>query len=91
MSNCSPTKNRMSNPTFVARKGKQGWTVALSHELGEMPVGPRLAKGTRFPREIGLSFKTKQETDEAADRWTEWYKSQPYVKKGMQKKIKYVA
>ena len=65
--------------------------MALSHELGEMPVGPRLAKGTRFPREIGLSFRTKKETEQAAEKWTAWYESQPYVKKGGQKKIKYVA
>lgn len=80
----------MSSPSFVVRKEDIWWVVRLSHEgMGEMPVGPRLAKGTDFPRQIGTSFESQQDAEDAAEKWTEWYMSQPYLKK--KRKAKYIA
>lgn len=84
----------MSKPTFVVRGdlGNLGWVVKLSHEtMGEVPVGPRLAKGTRFPTEIGTSFENKSDALRACEVWDEWYFSQPYVKKAPKQKAKYLA
>jgi hypothetical protein len=77
---------------FVVRGdlGSLGWVVRFSHEsMGEMPVGPRLAKGTRFPNEIGTHFEIKEDAKIACDRWSEWYHKQPYLSK--KRKSKYVA
>ena len=81
-----------SNPTFVVRGNldKMGWEVRISHEgMGESPVGPRLAKGTPFPREIGVHFEKKSDALRACERWTDWYLGQPYLKK--KRKAKYLA
>ena len=40
-----------------------GWIVRSQGPLGESPVGPRLAKGTRFPNEIGTSFDLKEDAE----------------------------
>ncbi len=67
-----------------------GWVVKFSHEaMGEMPVGPRLAKGTRFPNEIGINFEVKKDAEIACKRWDEWYNKQPYLSK--KRKAKYVS
>ena len=76
--------------SFVARMGDNGWVVRLSHnEMGETPVGPRLAKGSRYPSEIGVVFDEKSEAEQAAKKWEEWYFSQPYLTK--KRKAKYIA
>tara|TARA_Y100000004_G_scaffold165945_1_gene197221 strand:+ start:2610 stop:2858 length:249 start_codon:yes stop_codon:yes gene_type:complete len=82
----------MSESSFVVRAnvGNLGWVVRFSnHELGETPVGPRLAKGERFPSEIGTHFDFKEDAEVACKRWAEWYCKQPYLKK--KRKSKYVA
>lgn len=77
-----------SELTFVVRAdlGNLGWIVRSQSLLGEGPVGPRLAKGTRFPNEIGVSFDLKEDAKIAAERWSEWYYSQPYLSKKRPKK-----
>jgi hypothetical protein len=79
----------MSDLNFVVRKGDEGWVIRSQTELGENPVGPRLAKGTDFPSEFGLKFTDKREADAVAQKWTEWYHGQPYLKK--KRKNKYLA
>ena len=84
----------MNKLTFVVRAdlGNLGWVVKASHEeMGEIPVGPRLAKGTRFPTEIGTSFENKNDALRACEVWDEWYNNQPYVKKPPKQKAKYLA
>jgi hypothetical protein len=84
----------MSKLTFVVRSdlGNLGWIVKASHdEMGEIPVGPRLAKGTRFPNEIGTSFENKSDALRACSSWRDWYENQPYVKKAPGKRAKYIA
>ncbi|MBL18683.1 MAG: hypothetical protein CMC82_02490 [Flavobacteriaceae bacterium] len=67
-----------------------GWEVRLAQEsLGEGAVGPRLAKGTRFPNEIGTFFENEEDAKIAACRWAEWYNKQPYLTK--KRKAKYIA
>ena len=77
-----------SDLTFVVRPdlGNLGWIVRSQTLLGEGPVGPRLAKGTRFPNEIGVHFDIKQDAENAAKSWSEWYYSQPYLSKKRPKK-----
>ena len=76
----------MSDVSFIVRKDS-GWKVLVSHiGMGEGPVGPRLAKGTEYPSHIGVKFRTKREATAACEKWTEWYFSQPYVKKKLQNK-----
>jgi hypothetical protein len=83
----------MDDPIFVVRAslGNLGFDVRyLSHTgMGEMPVGPRLAKGTRFPNEIGTHFDFKEDAEIACKSWAEWYNKQPYL--GKKRKAKYVA
>lgn len=81
----------MSDLSFVVRGDlrNMGWIVRTQSELGEGPVGPRLAKGVRFPNEIGTSFENKSDALRACESWKEWYNSQPYLKK--KRKTKYVA
>tara|TARA_Y100001937_G_scaffold104223_1_gene144041 strand:+ start:897 stop:1145 length:249 start_codon:yes stop_codon:yes gene_type:complete len=82
----------MSDPTFVVRGdlGTMRWVIRLSHEgMGESPVGPRLAKGTPFPKEIGTHFEKKCDALRACEKWTDWYLGQPYLKK--KRKAKYIA
>jgi len=82
----------MSESSFIVRAsvGNLGWVVRYSHEgMGESPVGPRLAKGTRFPTEIGTHFDFKEDAEEACVSWEEWYNKQPYLSK--KRKAKYVA
>lgn len=84
----------MSKTTFVVRAdlGNLGWLVRLSHEtMGEVPVGPRLAKGTRFPNEIGTFFENKSDALRACEVWDEWYFNQPYMKKPKKQTAKYLA
>jgi hypothetical protein len=76
----------MNDLTFVVRKGDKGWVIKSHRILGDGSVGPRLAKGTNFPSEYGLNFKTKEEADKTAKRWTEWYYGQKYLKKKRQTK-----
>lgn len=57
--------------------------------MGEGAVGPRLAKGTNYPSEFGLTFKTKAEAEQVAANWNDWYYGQPYLSK--KRKTKYVA
>lgn len=73
----------MNDLTFVVRGDLRdmGWIVRAQGPLGESPVGPRLAKGTRFPTEIGVSFDLKSDAENAAIAWDKWYYSQPYLKK----------
>ena len=78
-----------SDITFVVRESDAGWVIRSQSFLGEVPVGPRLAKGTDFPSEFGLRFSTKQEADAVCQKWKEWYFSQPYLKK--KRKNKYLA
>lgn len=82
----------MSELSFVVRPGLRGmgWTVRSHGVVGEGAIGPRLAKGTKFPMEIGIDFDIKQDAERAAEQWTEWYYSQPYLKK-KQKTMKYIA
>lgn len=81
----------MSDLIFVVRRktNATGWIIRSQSILGEKPVGPRLAKGTAFPSEFGLNFKTKVEAEQVAEKWNEWYHGQPYLKK--KRKAKYVA
>tara|TARA_B100001093_G_C26629138_1_gene928070 strand:- start:586 stop:834 length:249 start_codon:yes stop_codon:yes gene_type:complete len=82
----------MNSPTFVVRPnfGNLGWVVRFSHDdMGEAPVGPRLAKGTRYPNEIGTHFDFKEDAESACKSWAEWYNSQPYLSK--KRKAKYIA
>ena len=66
---------------FVVREAELGWTVRFSHEyMGEGPVGPRLARGTRYPSEIGVNFMEREDADAAALDWGEWYTGQPVLK-----------
>ena len=53
----------------------------IPRSIGEGPVGPRLAKGTRFPFEIGVDFDSKADAEKAAEEWEKWYYSQPYLKR----------
>lgn len=76
--------------TFVVRKGDMGWVIRSQSLLGEGPVGPRLAKGTEFPGEFGVKFKTKAEADIVCEKWKGWYYGQPYLKR-RQKTLKYLA
>ena len=66
-----------------------GWTVKFLGVLGESPIGPRLAKGGRYPSEIGTSFENKNDALRACEKWNEWYYSQPYLNK--KQKTKYLA
>lgn len=82
----------MNSLTFVAKPAirNMGWEVRIVQEsMGEGAVGPRLAKGTRFPNEIGTSFDTEEDAKIAACRWAEWYNKQPYLTK--KRKAKYIA
>jgi len=81
----------MSDLTFVVRRQSddKGWIIRSQGVLGESPVGPRLAKGSAYPSEFGLVFNTKSEADEMAQRWTDWYYGQSYLKK--KRKSKYLA
>jgi hypothetical protein len=81
----------MNDLTFVVRGDlrNMGWIVRSQGPLGEGPVGPRLAKGTRFPLEIGINFDLKQDAEKAAEEWENWYYSQPYLKK--KRPNKYIA
>lgn len=81
----------MNSVTFVVRpkSNDTGWIIRSHTILGEGPVGPRLAKGSEFPSEFGLTFKTKQEAEQVAERWNNWYHNQPYLKK--KRKAKYLA
>ena len=79
----------MSDLNFVVREGDKGWVIRSQNALGESPVGPRLAKGTNFPSEFGLSFTDKREADAVAKKWSDWYHGQPYLKK--KRKNKYLA
>ena len=83
----------MSNHiTFVVRRSLRnlGWDVRASHEaMGDMPVGPRLAKGVRYPNEIGTTFENKGDAERAAVSWADWYNNQPYLSK--KRKTKYLA
>lgn len=81
-----------SDVTFVVRPGlrNMGWQVRSQTLLGEGAVGPRLAKGTRFPTEIGVDFENKTDALRACESWHDWYYSQPYLRK-KQKTLKYVA
>lgn len=83
----------MSELTFVVRGDlrNMGWAVRTHSLLGEGAVGPRLAKGTRFPSEIGTSFDIKEDAEIACERWDEWYNSQPYFKSHKKNNMKYVA
>lgn len=81
----------MSDITFVVRAdlGNLGWVVRSQSILGEGPVGPRLAKGSYFPTEIGTSFEIKEDAEIACKRWHEWYYGQSYLSK--KRKNKYLA
>lgn len=81
----------MSDLTFVVRRKSddKGWIIRSQSVLGESPVGPRLAKGSAFPSEFGLIFNTKLEADMVAEKWSEWYYGQSYLKK--KRKSKYLA
>ena len=61
----------MNDLAFVVRGDlrNMGWIVRSQGPLGEGPVGPRLAKGTRFPLEIGINFDLKQDAERAAEEW----------------------
>jgi len=76
---------------FVPRKIKDRWIIRSQGALGEAPVGPRLAKGAPFPKEIGLIFEKKSDALRASVLWEEWYQGQPYVKKSEKRKAKYLA
>ena len=83
----------MNNLSFVVRGDPDTfeWVVRMSHEaMGEVPVGPRLAKGTEFPRKIGVCFEKKTDALRACELWDEWYFAQPAVKKP-KNKMKYLA
>ena len=71
----------MSSLAFVVRKGDEGWVIRSQNVLGESPIGPRLARGTNLPIEFGTKFNTKKEADMVAEKWSEWYHGQPYLKK----------
>jgi hypothetical protein len=77
--------------SFVVRGDLRslGWVVKFSNLIGEVPVGPRLAKGTAFPTEIGTHFEIKKDAEIACKSWDEWYHKQPYLSK--KRKAKYVA
>ena len=82
----------MNQPCFVVRPAVRnlGWEVRFfNEELGESPVGPRLAKGTRYPNEIGTHFDFKEDAEIASRSWTDWYNKQPYLSKKL--KAKYIA
>lgn len=82
----------MSDLSFVVRGDlfSMGWVVRTHSSMGEGAVGPRLAKGVRFPNEIGTSFENKSDALRASESWNDWYYSQPYNKKA-RKNMKYVA
>ncbi len=83
-----------NQPSFVVRGDLEsmGWVVRLSHEsMGEVPIGPRLAKGTEFPRKIGVRFEKKSDALRACEEWSKWYFAQPAVKKPKKQSAKYVA
>lgn len=81
----------MSDLTFVVREKSdgKGWIIRSQSLLGEGSVGPRLAKGSAYPSEFGLTFNTMAEAKEVAQRWTEWYYGQSYLKK--KRNPKYIA
>lgn len=79
----------MSELAFVVRKGNKGWVIRSQTILGESPVGPRLAKGTAFPQEFGLTFADRREAESVAKKWEEWYYGQSYLRK--KRKSKYLA
>jgi hypothetical protein len=79
----------MNDLAFVVRKGDKGWVIRSQTILGEGPVGPRLAKGSNFPSEFGLTFKDKREADAVAEKWEQWYYGQSYLRK--KRKSKYLA
>lgn len=81
----------MSDITFVVRAdlGNLGWVVRSHGALGEGPVGPRLAKGSYFPNEIGTYFEIKADAETAAKSWHDWYYGQSYLSK--KRKNKYLA
>lgn len=81
----------MSDLTFVVRKKSDGngWIIRSHSILGEGSVGPRLAKGSAYPSEFGLIFDTMAEAKETAQKWTDWYYGQNYLKK--KRKSKYLA
>ena len=84
----------MNEPAFVVRGDPDTfeWVVRMSHgAMGEVPVGPRLAKGTVFPRKIGVHFEKKCDALRACEKWEEWYFSQPSVKKPKKQSAKYLA
>jgi hypothetical protein len=67
---------------FVVREGELGWTVRFSHKyMGEGPIGPRLARGTRYPSEIGVNFLEREDAEVALREWDEWFTGQPVMKK----------
>jgi len=68
-----------------------GWAVRTHSLMGEGAVGPRLAKGTRFPNEIGTFFDIKEDAEIACQRWHKWYYEQSYFKSSRKKNMKYVA
>lgn len=81
----------MSDLTFVVRRkaDNAGWIIRSHSVLGDGPVGPRLAKGSAFPSEFGMEFKTSEEAHVMAEKWNCWYRNQSYLKK--KRKSKYLA
>ena len=82
----------MNSPNFVVRPalGNLGGEVRFFHDgMGDMPVGPRLAKGSVYPTEIGTHFDFKGDAEDACKSWAKWYDDQPYLKK--KTKAKYLA
>jgi hypothetical protein len=66
-----------------------GWVVRFSNLCGDAPIGPRLAKGTSYPQDIGVFFEKKCGAQSACEKWNTWYHSQPYLMK--KRKAKYVS
>jgi len=81
----------MNEVTFVVRRklNGTGWIIRSQSTLGEGAVGPRLAKGSSFPSEFGITFDDKCEADEVAVKWNDWYGSQKYLIK--KRRTKYLA
>jgi hypothetical protein len=68
MTETYPDLARIAIPMRTA----DGWTIRLqTRVLGDVPIGPRLARGTGFPS-IPTKAETRMEAEALAARWNHW-------------------
>ena len=70
----------------LVKRGRHYFLRYWNAVMGEMPIGPRLARGVdcRFPS-LATKAETKMEGEELKCQWESWMRDRPKIKSSKKK------